>query len=131
APEILSVGGTSDPLKAEKSKADLSRDFQKTTALIDSSGHCLFIAFAILDIPSGFEGMVEEINAVLGTEMTGGEMVELGAEILRRERAFNEKAGFTKADDRLPEFMHHEPLPPHNVVVELSDDVYDAVFGEL
>ena len=131
APEILSVGGSSDPLKAEKSKADLSRAFQKTTALIDSSGHCLFIAFAILDIPSGFEGMVEEINAVLGTEMTGDEMVELGAEILRRERAFNEKAGFTKADDRLPEFMHLEPLPPHNVVVELSDDVYDAVFGEL
>ena len=131
APEILSVGGSSDPLKAEKSKADLSRAFQKTTALIDSSGHCLFIAFAILDIPSGFEGMVEEINAVLGTEMTGDEMVELGAEILRRERAFNEKAGFTKADDRLPEFMHSEPLPPHNVVVELSDDVYDAVFGEL
>ncbi len=131
APEILSVGGTSDPLKAEKSKADLSRAFQMTTALIDTSGHCLFIAFAILDIPSGFEGMVEEINAVLGTEMTGDEMVALGAEILRRERAFNEKAGFTKADDRLPEFMHHEPLPPHNVVVELADEVYDSVFGEL
>jgi aldehyde:ferredoxin oxidoreductase len=131
APEILSVGGSSDPLKAEKAKADLSRAFQKTTALIDSSGHCLFIAFAILDIPSGFEGMVEEINAVLDTEMTGDEMVELGAEILRRERAFNEKAGLTKADDRLPEFMYNEPLPPHNVVVELSDEVYDAVFGEL
>ena len=63
--------------------------------------------------------------------MTGDEMVELGAEILRRERAFNEKAGFTKADDRLPEFMHHEPLPPHNVVAELSDEVQDSVFGEL
>jgi aldehyde:ferredoxin oxidoreductase len=131
APEILSVGGTSDPLKAERAKADLSRAFQMTTALIDSSGHCLFIAFAILDIPSGFEGMVEEINAVLGTEMTGDEMVALGGEILRRERAFNEATGMTKADDRLPEFMYHEALPPHNVVVELSDDVYDAVYGEL
>jgi aldehyde:ferredoxin oxidoreductase len=131
APEILSVGGTSDPLKAEKAKADLSRAFQKTTALIDSSGHCLFIAFAILDIPSGFEGMVEEVNAVLGTKMTGDEMVELGGEILRRERDFNEKAGLTKADDRLPEFMYNEVLPPHDVVVELSDDVYDAVYDEL
>jgi hypothetical protein len=35
--------------------------------VIDSSGHCLFIAFAILDIPSGFEGMMEECNGVLGT----------------------------------------------------------------
>ena len=128
---MLSVGGTSDPLKAEKAKADLSRAFQKTTALIDSSGHCLFIAFAILDIPSGFEGMVEEVNAVLGTEMTGDQMVELGGEILRRERAFNEQAGMTKADDRLPEFMYNESLPPHNVVVELTDDVYDSVYEEL
>ncbi len=64
--------------------------------------------------------MVEEINAVLGTDMTGDEMVELGGEILRRERAFNEAAGSTKADDRLLEFMYHEALPPHNVVVELS-----------
>jgi aldehyde:ferredoxin oxidoreductase len=131
APEILSVGGASDPLKSEKAKADLSRAFQKTTALIDTSGHCLFIAFAILDIPSGFEGMVDEVNAVLGTDMSSDEMVELGGEILRRERAFNEGAGFTNVDDRLPEFMKYEELPPHNVVADLSDEVMDAVYGEM
>ena len=59
APEILSVGGKSDPLSPE-GKADLSRAFQATTAFIDSTGHCLFIAFAILDIASGYQGMVEE-----------------------------------------------------------------------
>jgi aldehyde:ferredoxin oxidoreductase len=131
APEILAVGGESDPLKSEEAKADLSRAFQKTTALIDSSGHCLFIAFAILDIPSGFEGMIDEINGVLGTNMTGDEAVEMGAEVLRRERAFNEKAGFTKEDDRLPEFMKYEELPPHNVVADIPEDVMDAVFGEM
>ncbi|MGC9522014.1 MAG: aldehyde ferredoxin oxidoreductase family protein [Anaerolineae bacterium] len=131
APEILAVGGESDPLKAERAKADLSRAFQKTTALIDSSGHCLFIAFAILDIPTGFEGMVDEINGVLGTDMSGDDLVEMGAEILRRERAFNEKAGFTKAHDRLPEFMHYEALPPHNVKAEITDETLDAVYGEL
>jgi aldehyde:ferredoxin oxidoreductase len=64
APEILSVGGKADPLSPE-GKAGLSRAFQATTAFIDSTGHCLFIAFAILDIPSGFEGMIEECNGVL------------------------------------------------------------------
>lgn len=131
APEILSVGGTSDPLAAESAKADLSRAFQSTTALIDSSGHCLFIAFAILDIPTGFQGMVDEINAVLGTDMTGDEAVAMGAEILKRERAFNEAAGFTRHDDRLPEFMKYEPLPPHNVTNDLPDEVFDAVYGNL
>ena len=67
------------------------------------------------------------MNAVLGTRMIGGEFVALGAEILKREREFNAKAGFTKTSDRLPEFMDTEELPPHNVVIELSDDVYDAV----
>jgi hypothetical protein len=31
----------------------MSRAFQSRHGLIDSSGHCLFIAFAILDIASG------------------------------------------------------------------------------
>lgn len=131
APEILSVGGKSDPLAAETAKADLSRAFQSTTALIDSSGHCLFIAFAILDIPTGFQGMVDEINAICGTNMTGDEAVAMGAEILKRERAFNEAAGFTRHDDRLPEFMKYEKLPPHNVTNDLPDSVFDAVFGNL
>lgn len=131
APEILSVGGASDPLAAEAAKADLSRAFQSTTALIDSSGHCLFIAFAILDIPTGFQGMVDEINAILGTDMTGDEAVAMGAEILKRERAFNEAAGFTRHDDRLPEFMKYEQLPPHNVTNDLPDEVFDAVYGNL
>ena len=129
-PEILSVGGEADPLSA-KGKAALSRGFQTTTAFIDSSGHCLFIAFAILDIQSGFEGMVEEVNGVLGTEYTTDDVAELGAEILRKERAFNEAAGFTKADDRLPEFMMCESLPPHNVVFDVSDETLDSVYGEL
>ncbi len=130
APEILNVGGESDPLASEEAKADLSRAFQDTTALIDTVGHCLFIAFAILDIPSGFEGMIDEINGMLGTEMTGDEAVAMGAEILERERDFNLKAGFTNQDDRLPEFMKLEPLPPHNVTADLSDEVMDKVFGK-
>ncbi len=129
APEILSVGGKSDPLASEASKADLSRAFQQTTALIDSTGHCLFIAFAILDIPVGYEGMIDEMNGVLGTSMSADEALALGAQVLRREVEFNRRAGITQAEDRLPEFMKYEPLPPHNVVNDLPDEVFDAVHG--
>ena len=44
-----------------------------------------------------------------------------------RELAFNRAAGFTKADDRLPEFMKYEKLPPHNVVWDVPDSALDAV----
>jgi aldehyde:ferredoxin oxidoreductase len=130
APEIAGVGGSADPMDPE-GKADLSRAFQATTALLDSTGHCLFIAFAILDIASGFEGMVDEMNGVLGTSYTVDDVVELGSDILRKERAFNEAAGFTKAHDRLPEFMKYEPLPPHDAVYDVPDADLDAVYGKL
>jgi aldehyde:ferredoxin oxidoreductase len=130
APEILGVMGKQDPLSTE-GKAALSRAFQATTAFIDSSGHCLFIAFAILDIAAGYEGMIEECNGVLGTKWTADDILAYGGEVLKKERAFNEAAGLGKESDRIPEFMKYEPLPPHNVVFDVSDSDLDSVYGEL
>ena len=129
-PEILGVSGKTDPLSPE-GKAEVSRAFQAATAFItDTTGHCLFIAFA-MDIASCFEGIVDEVNGVLGTQYTVDDIGELGAKILRKERNFNEAAGFTKVHDRLPEFMKYEKLPPHDVVFDVPDDALDAVFGEM
>ena len=127
APEILGVSGKVDPLTPE-GKAELSRNFQIATAFIDTSGYCLFIAFAILDIASGFEGMVESCAGVLGTAWTADDATRIGKEILKKERAFNATAGLTKADDRPPEFMLYEPLPPHNAVWNISPEVLDSVW---
>ncbi len=128
AQEILGVGGKLDPLAVE-GKGELSRVMQAATAFIDTYGYCLFIAFAILDIPSGLEGMVETVNGVLGTNWTVADVDRIGMEILRQERRFNEMAGFTKAHDRLPEFMSDEPLPPHNEVNNIPEAELDSVFG--
>lgn len=125
APEILGVSGKVDQFIVEK--ADMARNFQYATAFIDSSGHCLFIAFAILDIPSGIEGMVEECNGVLGTNWTMDDVGRIGGEIVKMERRFNEAAGFTRAHDRLPEFMNYEKLPPHNVVFDVPAKELDKV----
>jgi aldehyde:ferredoxin oxidoreductase len=50
---ILSVGGTVDPLKPE-GQAELSKNLQIATAMLDSAGLCIFVAFAVLDIPDAF-----------------------------------------------------------------------------
>jgi aldehyde:ferredoxin oxidoreductase len=126
APEILGVSGKVDQF--DRDKADLARGFLEATAWIDSTGHCLFIAFAILDIASGFEGAVEECNGVLGTNWTMDDVGRIGKEILAKERAFNEAAGIGKADDRMPEFMKIEKLPPHNVIWDVADETLDAVW---
>ncbi|MDF1539343.1 MAG: aldehyde ferredoxin oxidoreductase C-terminal domain-containing protein [Candidatus Thorarchaeota archaeon] len=127
AAEILGIKGTvTDPRALDK--AELSKAFQSTTAYIDFSGYCLFIAFAILDNDDGMKGMTDTVDAFLGKSVDIGEM---GTSILKDERDFNKLAGFTKNDDRLPEFFRTEPLPPHNVTFDVTDEELDAVFKDL
>jgi aldehyde:ferredoxin oxidoreductase len=126
APEILGVAGKVDQF--DRDKAELVRNFQYATAWIDSTGHCLFIAFAILDIASGFEGAVEECNGVLGTDWTMDDVNRIGKDVIDKEIAFNRAAGISKADDRIPEFMHIEKLPPHDVMWDVPQETLDAVF---
>ncbi|MEW5872466.1 MAG: aldehyde ferredoxin oxidoreductase C-terminal domain-containing protein [Chloroflexota bacterium] len=128
APEIAGVSGKLDPLSNE-GKAELSLTFQAATAFIDSTGYCLFIAFPILDIAKGWEGMAESVAGVTGMNVTGGDVVPIGKEILKMERMFNERAGFTAEDDRPPEFMRYEKLPPHNEVWTITDDQLDSVYA--
>ncbi|OQY27242.1 MAG: aldehyde ferredoxin oxidoreductase [Anaerolineaceae bacterium 4572_5.1] len=127
APEIAGVGGKVDPLD-NTDKAGLSLTFQSATAFIDSTGYCLFIAFPILDIPEGWAGMAESVAGVTGLDITGDDVIEIGKEVLKMERLFNEAAGFTTADDRLPEFMRDEALPPHNVKWDMADEDLDKVY---
>jgi aldehyde:ferredoxin oxidoreductase len=128
APEIVGVSGKLDPLSNE-GKAELSLTFQAATAFIDSTGYCLFIAFPILDIAKGWEGMAESVAGVTGLSITGADVVALGKDILKMERLFNERAGFTAEDDRPPEFMRTESLPPHNVKWTITDEQLDSVYA--
>ncbi len=128
ATNILKVGGDVDPLGTE-GQVELSRNLQIATAALDSTGYCLFIAFAILDQPETFNAMVESINGMYGMSMTADDVTALGKKILSMEREFNKKAGFTEADDRLPRYMKREPVTPHNVTFDIPDEQLDTVFN--
>ena len=107
----------------------LSQAFQATTAFIDSSGYCLFIAFPILDFKDGWAGMAESVAGVTGQKITGDDVIPIGKEILKIERLFNERAGFTKEHDRPPEFMRTEAIKPHNATWTVTDAQLDEVFA--
>ncbi len=124
---ILKVGGFVDPLKPE-GQIELSRDLQIATAAIDATGMCLFIAFAVLDQPDTFQALLDMLNAFYGLNLTANDVTELGKKILKMERDFNARAGFTKEHDRLPEFFKKEPLPPHNITFLVKDEDLDKVF---
>ncbi|KKN02676.1 hypothetical protein LCGC14_1115380 [marine sediment metagenome] len=48
--------------------------------------------------------------------------------ILKTEIEFNKAAGLTSLDDRLPEFLRTEKLPPFNEVWNVPDEELDKVF---
>ncbi len=125
---LLNVGGFVDPLNAE-GQVELSRNLQIATAAIDSTGMCLFIAFALLDQPETFRALVDLINAFFGWELTADDVTELGKSVLKNERDFNTRAGFTSRHDRLPEFFLKETFPPHNVTFAVKDEDLDKVYN--
>jgi aldehyde:ferredoxin oxidoreductase len=125
---ILGVGGKVDALKPE-GQVELSRNLQIATAAIDSTGMCLFIAFAILDQPETFQALLDLLGSFGGQKLTGDDVVGLGKSILKMEREFNTKAGFTKEMDRLPDYFKKEKLAPHNVTFMVTDSELDQVYN--
>jgi len=128
ATNVLKVGGDIDPLRPE-GQVETSRNLQIATAAVDSTGMCLFIAFAVLAQPEPFQALLDLLNACYGWNLTGDDVTELGKTILKNERAFNAAAGFTAQHDRLPDYFKTEPLPPHNVTFQVKDEELDTVFN--
>jgi len=126
AMNILKVGGFVDPLKPE-GQAEISRNLQVATAILDSAGLCVFVAFAVLDIPEGFAAIPEMLNARFGWELTADDAARMGQNVLETERDFNRAAGLGCEDDRLPDFLNEVKLQPHDVVFDVPDEELDRV----
>ncbi|MCP4746028.1 MAG: aldehyde ferredoxin oxidoreductase [Desulfobacteraceae bacterium] len=117
------VTGKLDPLKVQ-GQVEASRSSQISMAVVDSIGLCV-LASPVLSSPEGAEAFIRAINAKLGSNLKPESLEQMGKRILSAERKFNRKAGFTNKDDRLPRFFYEEPLPPHNTVVNISEEDMD------
>jgi aldehyde:ferredoxin oxidoreductase len=119
--------GMLDPLNPE-GQMETSRFLQIAMAAFDTMGQCFMASVALLS-PEGFEAFGKVIGAKLGTQLGPDDFPHgLGMRVLKAEREFNRKAGFTKQDDRLPRFFYEESLPPHNTVFVISDEELDSTF---
>jgi len=116
ANEILGVHVKTDPLVTE-GKAEMVRSLQDLTAVVDSSGLCLFVALAPNFL---YEEIQSLMNASSGANYSVEELVRIGDRISNLERMFNLKAGLTKADDTLPKRLLEEPGGPKGDVCRLD-----------
>ena len=104
SPEILGVPEKLDRFALE-GKATWAKIFQDLTASIDAAGLCLFTSFAW-----GADDYADVLNAVMGTELTGADILAIGDRIWNVERVFNLANGYTKDDDTLPRRLLEDPI---------------------
>ena len=104
ASEVLGI-----PVKTELNdtdgKPELVKAFQDATALVDSSGLCIFTTFAW-----GMDNIAPQIDAACEGDWSVEYCLETGERIWNMERLFNEAAGFTADDDKLPKRLLEEAI---------------------
>jgi aldehyde:ferredoxin oxidoreductase len=104
ASEILGI-----PVKTEQTdtdgKPELVKAFQDATALVDSAGLCVFTTFAW-----GMDNIAPQVDAACEGDWSVENCLEVGERIWNMERDFNEAAGFTADDDKLPKRLLEEVI---------------------
>jgi len=126
AQNLEDFGGTLDRFSSA-GQVEASRNAQIHMAAVDAIGLCDF-AQTGLATPEGIQNVYKMIAAKSGQTFGEDDWSELGLIVLKAEREFNRKAGFTNKDDRLPRMFYEEPLPPFNKVVVISDKEMDKTF---
>jgi len=104
SPEVLGLPEPLDPFTSV-GKAQWTKAFQDLTAAIDAAGLCLFSSFAL-----GADDYATLMQGVTGMDITGDGLMRIGERIWNLQQIWNLKAGYTKADDTLPERLLTEPL---------------------
>lgn len=104
-----------DPL-AYEGKAELCKNVQNATAVINAIGMCIFTSFALQFSDYGFL-----LRVATGLSYSDDDLLKAGERIWNLERLFNLKAGFTKKDDTLPSRLLNEPIPSGPAKGEVCD----------
>jgi aldehyde:ferredoxin oxidoreductase len=102
ASEILGIPHKTDPLVTE-GKPALVKSFQDATAIVDSSGLCVFTTFAWK-----LEDIQPQIAAACEGDWSLENLLKVGEWIWNLERIFNLEAGITGKDDTLPKRLLKE-----------------------
>jgi aldehyde:ferredoxin oxidoreductase len=103
-----------------------SQFMQTFMAAADSLGLCMMAGMPLLD-PVPQSSLISCISAFTGESLDENYLVNLGTSVLKAERKFNDAAGFTKKDDRLPRFFLEEKLPPSGNVFDVLEKEIDSV----
>ena len=111
--------------EGNKIQVALSSDLQVMTTVCDSLGFCYFVGTNLKNMNL----FAKLINHRYGLNVIGEDMITLGKETLKTERAFNKAAGITEAQDRLPEFFREEKIKPDGYVFDVDKNEIEKIYN--
>ncbi|MCX8117044.1 MAG: aldehyde ferredoxin oxidoreductase [Desulfobacterota bacterium] len=115
---------TINPIGKEN-QIENSRRLQIRAAILDTMGLCLFTRPPFVKNPELF---AQFLRGRYGWKVTYEDVQRMGIEVLETEREFNRRAGVSEEFFDIPEFMREEPLPPRNVVFDLSLEEMEQIW---
>lgn len=114
---------------APSGQAPVSAFVQTYIAAIDSLGLCIFAGLPALEMPELLPHLIASASAVTGEQVDENYLSALGASVLAIEKHFNQAAGFSAKDDRLPEFFTTEALPPSGLMFDVAEAEVDSTLA--
>jgi aldehyde:ferredoxin oxidoreductase len=109
--------GTSDRRRGDARSADAAIESEDRAALMDSLILCKFVRGTIADLYAEGAAM---LSAVAGWESDAAELRDLARRVVELRRAFNEREGWTPAEDTLPPALLAEADDPSDERPRLS-----------
>jgi aldehyde:ferredoxin oxidoreductase len=103
----------------------VSRSAQIQRAAYDALGLCVFNLSATAMQP---QLVLDMLRSVFECDIPPDWLDQVGLRTIQVEREYNQKAGFTDEDDRLPQYFREEVLPPLNTVFDVSNDDLDSIW---
>jgi aldehyde:ferredoxin oxidoreductase len=122
--------GSDYDMSSPAGQVQASEGVQSYFTAVDGLGWCLFPCLAAAGSPELLGSLVSAVSAISGARLPDDWLVSYGTSIVKEERDFNRRAGFTSADDRLPAFMVHEALPPTGNRFDVPTSDLDSVFAD-
>ena len=105
-------------------QVEVSKNAQTVNTIWDNLGMCMFSSGAV---QNRWDILADLVTAYTGEKHTGKDIVNMANETLKVEHAFNRAAGFTKANDKLPDYFYYEENKASKTVFDVPKEELDSI----
>ncbi|UWG98292.1 hypothetical protein LPY66_05675 [Dehalobacter sp. DCM] len=121
-------GNTMGPGEHHKKEGQvaLSKEKQVEATMLDN----ICCMMAIMQAAAKYSEVLPQLmQGALGGEWDYDKVLDIGRKTLKLEWAWNEAAGFTKDDDKLPDFMYEQPTENTQAVFDLTTEEMQEIYN--